>query len=305
MRHRERGEGDLIDNGFREVLKVLNEQYEYFKTFGEQFASLLKPIKELGEQLASSWKPIKELGEQFASLLKPSKELGEQFASLLKPSKELGERYDFWIKHNWHYFIELLPRSLIDETYARKDSIQTIEVDKIVIDFFRKDNCKKLKEIVKGWSNPLCFSQREWVFHEALVNHSRRYFNASTTLLTIHTEGVITEFVNSEIEPRKLKVKKAIESLKNHLGNSELDENRPKNSQDACILSYTVLDEILAQFKCPFDLDELHAAPNNTRHKIAHGHVVEKEIEVNSLKKFLHLHQIYLVVSTLTTTAQE
>ena len=61
----------------------------------------------------------------------------------------------------------------------------------------------------------------------------------------------------------------------------------------------TVIKRIQAAFNEQFECANPDKASNRSRDKIAHGHVVEAETEVNSLKQFFYLNEIYRLFTML------
>lgn len=141
--------------------------------------------------------------------------------------------------------------------------------------------------MVYGWNDLPYFACRKGVFHEALVNHSRKYFNSAITLLAVHTEGVITDFVRTVLQSPRYYVKQAIKDVKEKL----------ENTEDVSIYEYEVFNDVIERieqaFNESFDCADPDKASNGSRNKIAHGHVYEKETEVNSLKHFLYMNELY------------
>ena len=97
----------------------------------------------------------------------------------------------------------------------------------------------------------------------------------------------------------RYKVKKAIEDIKR-----ELEENN-----DVSIYEYEVfhdvIDRIEKAFTEGFEHSNPDAASNESRDKIAHGHAYEAENEVNSLKKFLYLNELYSLFLYLDKKTQD
>lgn len=141
--------------------------------------------------------------------------------------------------------------------------------------------------MVYGWNDLPYFACRKGVFHEALVNHSRKYFNSAITLLAVHTEGVITDFVRTVLQSPRYYVKQAIKDVKEKL----------ENTEDMSIYEYEVFNDVIERIEQAFSESFHYADPdkasNGSRDKIAHGHVYEKETEVNSLKHFLYMNELY------------
>ena len=212
--------------------------------------------------------------------------------SLILHSKEWNEQRDTLLKYEWFYSNEI-SNDLVKYIHENQGKLSIDDVDKLIVDDFRQNRCKALKTIIKSWNELPFFRCRSGIFHEALVNHSRRYFNSSVTLLTIHTEGIITDFVRVSLENPCFKVKTAIADIKN-----AIDEN-----DTLSIYQHEVFHDVIGILEIVFNESFIHSNPdatsNKSRHKIAHGHAYEPESEVNSLKKFLYINELYYLFSLL------
>lgn len=206
--------------------------------------------------------------------------------SLLTYRREWNKGRETLLGYGWFYSSEL-PEEVVNYVYENRESLSKDDVDKIVVEYFRKNQCEALKNMVYGWNDSPYFTCRKRVFHEALVNHSRKYFNSSITLLVVHTEGVITDFVRTVLQNPRRRVNQAIEDVKEKLDNTE----------DMSVYEYKVFNDVIERIEQAFDKGFDYADPdkasNGSRHKIAHGHVYEKETEVNSLKHFLYMNELY------------
>lgn len=218
--------------------------------------------------------------------------------SLLAYRKKWSAQRETLLKYGWFYSDEL-PDELVNHIHDNQEKLSTDEVNKLIIEHFRNNRCEALKAIVKRWNKLPYFICRKKIFHEALVNHSRRYFNSSVTLLTLHTEGIITDFVRTTLQNPRFKVEKAIEDIK-----KKLAENN-----DVSAYEYDVFNDVIKRIEKAFTENFEHsnpdAASNESRHKIAHGHAYEAESEVSSLKKFLYLNEIYSLFLCLDRQTQE
>jgi len=250
--------------------------------------AMVERAQLVNESLAQALQaPLLQMAESTQSLLSSID------FSLLIYRKEWSKQRETLLKYGWFYLDEL-PNELINEIHEKRDELTANDVDEIIVGYFRQDRCKELKRIVKSWNNLTYFYYRAAVFHEALVNHSRRYFNTSTTLLIVHTEGVITDFVRLRLQNPRFRVKRALEDIKKELDNNE----------ELSIYEYEVFGDIIERIEDAFNEGFEHSNPdkasNQSRDKIAHGHAYEKESEVNSLKQFLYLNEIYHLFSLLT-----
>lgn len=70
-----------------------------------------------------------------------------------------------------------------------------------------------------------------------------------------------------------------------------------ENIENMSIYEYEVFNDVIERieqaFNESFDCGNPDKTSNGSRHKIAHGHVYEKETEVNSLKHFLYMNELY------------
>lgn len=208
--------------------------------------------------------------------------------SMLTYHQEWSEKHDFLVGCGWFYLNEL-PKDVIDSIYERRDNITPNEVDEIVSHHFRQNRCYELKRIIRKWGSSIYFKPRERIFHEALVNHSRKYYNSSTTLLVLHTEGVITDFVRIKLQIPRFKAHRAITDITDCLGDIPM---KMLSLSDWKIYN-CVFERILDSFQEGFSHANPDNASNHSRDKIAHGHAVERETEVSSLKQFLYLNEVY------------
>ncbi len=223
----------------------------------------------------------------------------DHFVNSFNYISDFKERNELLKSFGW-YLISELPEDIVDAIYERRDEITQEEVDSLIVRYFREKQCSALKQIVNNWVDIPCFESRKEVFHQAQVCHSRRTFNASTTLVSIHFEGVITDFVrarlprptnpNEEKEiDKQLRCKNALSSI------SELANDLPMEVMkftDWMICSF-ILECIDAAFNANFSPTNPDNCPNSSRHKIAHGHATAKETEANSLRRFLFMNELY------------
>lgn len=247
----------------------------------EPLQSMLESTRLVNENMIETLQtPLLQMAEKMQSLFSSID------FSMLIYRKKWSEQRETLLKYGWFYSDEF-PENLMNEIHEKRESLTVEDVDKIIVNYFRENKCKALKQIVKQWSGLSYFTNREIIFHEALVNHSRKYYNSSVTLLTVHTEGVITDFVRVNMQKPRFRVKKAIDDIKKVLGENET----------VSIYEYEVFNDVIEKIEDAFTEGFNHADPdmssNKSRDKIAHGHAYEKENEVNSLKKFLYLNEIY------------
>ena len=247
--------------------------------------SLIAPLQEIGSKWTDNLRsPLELLGQSLASI---------DF-SLLTYHKKWDERHDILLSYGWFYLNEL-PEELINDIYERQEELNVDEVNTLIVTYFRSDRCAALKRIVKSWKESRYFAHRNTVFHEALVNHSRRCYNASVTLTTLHTEGVITDFVRLAFKNPRFHAERALSDIHSYM------DDMPYST--LTFSDWQIFDSVIAEIQTvltgKFDLANPEAAANNSRHKIAHGHAVDKETEESSLKHFLYLNELHRMFSVL------
>lgn len=208
--------------------------------------------------------------------------------------KDFEEKNELLKNFGW-FLISELPEEIVDTIYEQRDEITQEEVDTLIIQYFRNNKCVVLKQMVSGWRDLPYFESRRDVFHQAQVCHSRRTYNASTTLLSLHFEGIVTDFVRENMSSPTYRAEKALESVTN------LALDMPLNVMPFTewIICRCVLDCIDTTFTTNFSPADPESCPNSSRHKIAHGHATEKETEANSLRRFLYMNEMYKLFSCL------
>lgn len=209
-------------------------------------------------------------------------------ANAFKYIEDFEAKNDVLKIFGWFYISEL-PEDLANTIYERRDEITQEEVNALMVQHFRNNKCAALKKLVNSWVNLPYYESRKHVFHEAQVCHSRRSFNASTTLISLHFEGVVTDFVRYRINQPTYRVDKALKQI------NELTDNLSLSTisfRDWIVCSY-VLECIDKAFTTNFSPADPDSCPNSSRHKIAHGHAVAKETEANSLRRFLFMNELY------------
>lgn len=221
--------------------------------------------------------------------------LSETFAHI----KNFEEKNDLLKKYGW-LFVPELPEEIADKIYEQRDEITQEEVDSLIIQHFRNNRCAVLKQVVNGWRGLSYFESRKNVFHEALVCHSRRMFNSATTMLSLHFEGIVTDFIREKMSSPTYRVDKALKSVTN------LALEMPMNAMPFTdwIICRCVLEGIDQVYTTNFSPADPESCPNSSRHKIAHGHATEKETEANSLRRFLYMNEMYKLFSCLESELQ-
>ena len=290
-------------NAFAEQLKGIDFSYvnEFTKNISVGLQSIINSIPKynFADAISPFIQRLAEVQTSFAPYYQSAVEhmsnaLSSIDFSMMSYHREWNEKHDFLITHGWFYLNEL-PDEIIDEIYSQKETITSDYINTLICSHFRDNKCTALKKIVKTWQKSPYFKIRGHIFHQALVNHSRRYYNTAITLLTIHTEGVLTDFMRLKLQAPRFKAKKAIMEIRDTIGDMPLSA--------LSLSDWRIYDEILEKILLSFTEGFDHANPDNasnsSRDKIAHGHVLDTETEVNSLKRFFYLNEVFRLLSSL------
>ena len=209
-------------------------------------------------------------------------------AEALEHMADFDRKNDVLKRFGWFYVAEL-PEEIVDAIYERKDDITQEEVDSLIVQHFRKNRCASLKEIVVSWHMLSYFEARKGVFHEALCCHSRRLFTSARDVMTIHFEGVVTDFVRLTLNNPLFKVKRAFKIVSEYA----LDMPMKVMHWADWIICQLVLQYLDNAFNDGFLPTNPDATPDTSHNKIRHGHATEKETEANSLRRFLYMNELY------------
>jgi hypothetical protein len=284
LRNTEIFRSPIIESIVKKAAKLNSDISKYI------LPNLLQTDKAMQDAINILEKPFEHLEQLFSKI---------DF-SLLSYSEEWSEKHEVLVKFGWFYLNEL-PNEIIDDIYNRQATLTSNDVDNIITQYFRRDNFIKLKHIVQKWESSSYFKRRRHIFNQALNTHTYELFNASTTLLALHIEGVITDFMRIKLQEPNKKIKNAIPEIVESLKDIPI-----------VILSFAdykvyslVLGEILETFTEYFSSANPDSASNNSRHKIAHGHAVDIETEINSLKRFLYMNEMYRLISFLDTNLSD
>jgi len=195
------------------------------------------------------------------------------------------------------YLISELPEEIVNEIYEHREEITQEEVDALIVQHFRNDEGAALKSIVNSWTTLPYFESRMKIFLQAADCHSSCLYNASTTTVSVHYEGIVTDFVRGRImAPTHRKwAEKALKCI-NDLTNELTINAMPYKEWLACTYVLECMDRV---FKENFSPDSPDDCSNSSRHKIAHGHALEDETEANSLRCFLFLNVMYKLFGCL------
>jgi len=220
------------------------------------------------------------------------------FYDNLSAIDDFEEKNEVLKNFKWFYSSEI-PNEIIDEIYIRRSEITQDEVDSMITEYFNKN--KQIKRIVKNWVDLPYFENRRHVFKDARIAHSRQLYNASTTLMAIHFEGIVIGFTCEKMKKPEFQVKNALKCI------NDLTDELPAfviPFTDFIVFSYVLnaISKTYSEYFSPVNPDN---CSNTSRHKIAHGQATEKETEANSLRLFLFMNELYKLLYCLENEYQQ
>ena len=252
-----------------------------------QFAEIQRQANEIMAPLNKILGPI----------IKRAKEIEEEHGSVSNYlNKLIEERHKVLAEYGWFYAFGISD-DLADEVFNQQSELSHDDVDTIVTDFFAKDDYAALLMIIAEWKHSPYFASRQHIFDEALANHMHKRFYSSVTLLSVHTEGVISDYVRKEATAR-FSFENCIRDLNQLLNDRACTAYFP--SIERKVLFDFLTDVCTSSFwhENP-DIQDPHktnglqlASYNLSRNKIAHGHVIRGLTEVDSIKCFLYLNAL-------------
>ena len=270
---------------------VLQNTIEGISVFIAELRKLIEPtakivlpqiIKEVQSAIKPIAKRVNEIEQQYGSI--------SAYLDII-----IDERHQALEGFGWFYAFGV-PDHIADEIYYRKNSINQNEVDDIVTSYFKEEDYTPLLTIISNWRDSPHFSSRQHIFEEAMETHSRGLFYSSITLLSVHTEGVIKDYVRVKLSSES-DLRKCVDAIKKTLYKnstasfSELDTKILFGFLNAVFLSdFWHKNPDLRHPKGNGITEQSH---NLSRKKNAHGQVIRDVTEADSIKCFLYLHGLF------------
>lgn len=293
-----------IKNIIRTIPKI---KFEYSNSISETLNNSASMVMNMNRTIADHIQPLRDVQEQFFKSIQPLKAININLHNLLKPIHDTLSAINFEALHadnqlrecnrvlndfGWWYITDI-SQSIIEEIYEKRENITKEQVDELICQFYRSERNKNLKSMLKKWNILSYYGERRVDFHEALIIHSRKYYNSSVTLLMLHIEGVIRDFVRIRLGNAYWKVGKANEHLK-----VTMDESNEISYIEHNIYTHILkcIDTIYSE---GFDPTAPEKSSDFSRNKRGHGQALAKQSEVNSLKLFLYLNELFYIFKTI------
>ncbi|MCL2717847.1 MAG: hypothetical protein FWE14_03595 [Lachnospiraceae bacterium] len=289
-----------------EIINDLKEKLLPYKKLKDNLKDWCAPLDETPEEIKRSQIQYEEL----LKAIEPTLELLERVEKIIqeRPStsdyidKVIEERHKVLDEYGWFYAFGISDQ-LSNEIYKNHNILGQGGVDTMVINFFKDNNYAELKKIITKYKNSLYFESRAHIFDEAFINHKEERFYSSVTLLSVHTEGIIKDYIRKKVTAR-YRLDRCINDLDTLLVNKAAYF---PNVERKILFEFLVdvFDSDFSPTDPDFQRDLKEPSHNLSRHKIAHGNVFKGLSEVDSLKCFLYLNAIRILLFELSQDSNE
>jgi len=184
----------------------------------------------------------------------------------------------FLAEHNWTF--SSITSEMVEHFTGSEESISISDVDGHIVRCFAENDATKLKQLVESWMIIKVFSSRRHIFSEAIAAHKEGFFNCTVSLLTIHTEGVMRDFLQFYLDsPNHRDATKNIRK--------ELDQY----VLSIAAKNFISFSEMLRCMESWGSMESFF----EKRNEIAHGRAVQKNNEADSLRQFLFIDEVFRV----------
>lgn len=287
-----------INEPFGEFLEEIRKTLAPYAEAQSKIQEALLPFAKAQSKLRETIAPFDGFRKSFEPLIARAKEIEQEHGSVSNYlNKLIEERHQVLAEYGWFYAFGISDQ-LADKVFNRRNSLTQSIVDKMVTDFFKDDNFAELTLIVAKWKQSPHFTSRLHIFDEAVASHIQERFYSSVTLLSVHTEGIISDYIRYEKNAR-YNFEKCIKDLEQLLSDQSNTAYFPQIERkvlfdfltDVCISSFWYENPDLQD---PQKTNGMQVESHNlSRHKLAHGHVVSGLSETDSLKCFLYLNALF------------
>ena len=200
-------------------------------------------------------------------------------------SDNLNKKAKTMLQFGW-WFISSLPIEIINYIYKNKETLKQKDVDKIISDYYKSDECRELEEIINGWNELEYFNKWEKKVNDAFYAHKLEMYSLSVPVWALMIEGIIRDFMRGNYDVTAFKFGILYDNFK-----------EKAKELDGFIVSYAFncMDSFYVRFN-PEKPDGVH---DFSRHKIFHGQAVNYDTEINSLKLMLYLDELFYMALSL------
>jgi len=283
---------------FNEFIQGVIAALTPYAEMQKRIKEALVPFAEFQGRIKETIKPFAEIVKAFEPVIARIQEIEQQHGSLTNYlTKAIEERHQVLYMYGWFYAFGM-PDQLADEVFENQATLKQDDVDRMVTGFFSDEDYSELSSIVSSWNHSPFFLSRQHIFDEALANHMQRRYYSSVTVLSLHTEGVVRDYLRTEAKARY-----RFEQCINDLEQLLIDQSGKVyfHNVERTVLFSFLIDVCNSDFwhedpewQDPAKTNRVLIASHNlSRNKIAHGHAISGLSEADSLKCFLYLNALF------------
>ncbi len=234
---------------------------------------------------------IDPIFDSFKGLTEAIEKHSEKVAPLLQKAK-------LW-------YFPSMPMSIYESLWhlsEQETEIAVEQIEQIFIDFYDKNDCENLKEMVWAWFDTPIFARRKHIIEDALSAHKSGKFTLSVPALLPQVEGSLRDYFTDPQEKLGKLLEKAVMNV-------YIDNAKTVNSLSDDILLALANDPFLFKgglgksftsdkYREWMTAQDVKMIPLN-RDTILHGIQLDYGTKANSLRVFFLLDSIHLIASEL------
>ncbi|RBP35719.1 hypothetical protein [Garciella nitratireducens] len=197
----------------------------------------------------------------------------------------INKKAETMLRFGW-WFISSLPIEIMNYIYKNKETLKNKDVDKIISDYYKYDECRELEEIIKEWNELEYFNKWEKKIKDAFYAHKLEMYSLSVPVWALMIEGIIRDFMSENYDVTAFK-----------FGFLYNDFKEKAKELDGFIVSYAF--NCMDSFYVRFNPEKPGRVHDFSRHKIFHGQAINYDTEINSLKLMLYLDELFYIALSL------
>ena len=219
------------------------------------------------------------------------------------------EYSEFLKQHGWAF--SSIPYKIIAPLIEKQETVKIEEINKIIVEYFAENDSHALKSMIESWNEIEAFIKRQHIFEEAFKTHETGCYLVSTSFLSLHIEGVLSDFARQNLGNGRYKTCEAVTDIGHEYSGATLGDIIQASDEKSVSFTYVnfqnleetnkVVENFLNQRFDPANPD--NCKETDSRNRNSHGHMIEKKDITDSLKKFFTLNELYnyfVIVDSMT-----
>lgn len=277
----------MLDNKIQQYMKPILKSDELRKTVEFQQSQLTRILEEsskfyINDKLINLSSVTRTLEPSVNRILS---DITEVKAIRNIAEKRFEKAVNILKEFGWWGISSLSFKTYI-EIEKQDDIVDVNEINKIICDFYSKDNFENLESLLLKWKENKYFNRVSEILEDAVEAHKNGKYTLSIPALMPNIEGIIRYFMSDKYGISKRSFAPIYKEFKDNV----------KGFED--IMAVYVIQYIDKLF-CNFDPENPNEVDDFSRHKLLHGFSSHYHSEVNSLKIILYLDEIYNIIEKL------